>query len=71
MLLVSHRDGAFRPGELANPHIGKPSELEEVQETRVETLCIGEDVARNAVKALKEAHPYETPSYEVYRLEDF
>jgi hypothetical protein len=46
--------GQFRPGELANPHIGKPGELEEVQEARVETLCVGEDVARNAVKALKE-----------------
>jgi hypothetical protein len=28
-------------------------ELEEVQEASVETLCIGEDVVRKAVEALK------------------
>ncbi|KAK7429113.1 hypothetical protein QQZ08_004328 [Neonectria magnoliae] len=63
--------GQFRPGDSANPHIGKVGELEEVQEARVETVCVGEDVARNAVNALKSAHPYEEPSYSVYRLEDF
>lgn len=46
--------GQFRPGDMANPHIGKPGDLEEVQEARVEAVCFGEDVARNAVKALKE-----------------
>jgi hypothetical protein len=45
--------GQFRPGDTANPHIGTIGELEEVQEARVETLCVGEDVARAAVKALK------------------
>lgn len=46
--------GQFRPGDTASPYLGKSGEIEEVQEARVETLCIGEDVARNAVKALKE-----------------
>lgn len=46
--------GQFRPGASANPHIGKPGEVETVQEARVETLCVGESVARAAVKALKE-----------------
>jgi len=45
--------GQFRPGDTANPHIGTVGALEEVQEVRVETLCVGEDVARKAVKALK------------------
>ncbi|KAF7547471.1 hypothetical protein G7046_g8991 [Stylonectria norvegica] len=63
--------GQFRPGDAANPHIGKVGTLEEVQEARVETICVGETIARNAVKALKTAHPYEEPSYSVYRLEDF
>jgi len=45
--------GQFRPGAAANPHLGKPGELETVQEARVETLCVGEDVARKAVAALK------------------
>ncbi|RYP42044.1 hypothetical protein DL767_000556 [Monosporascus sp. MG133] len=63
--------GQFRPGDSANPHIGKVGELEEVQEARVETLCIGEDTVKRAVDALKKAHPYEEPAYEVYRLEDY
>ncbi|KAK0639061.1 GTP cyclohydrolase 1 type 2/Nif3 [Cercophora newfieldiana] len=63
--------GQFRPGDKANPHIGKAGELEFVQEARVETICVGEEVARKAVAALKSAHPYEEPSYGVYRMEDF
>lgn len=45
--------GQFRPGDAAKPNIGKVGELEEVQEARVETLCLGEDVVRKAVQALK------------------
>jgi hypothetical protein len=45
--------GQFRPGDGAKPNIGKVGELEEVQEAKVETLCLGEDVVRKAVKALK------------------
>ncbi|KAI1264748.1 GTP cyclohydrolase 1 type 2/Nif3 [Xylariaceae sp. FL1019] len=63
--------GQFRPGDAANPHIGKVGELEETPEVRVETLCLGEDTTRNAVAALKTAHPYEEPSYKVIKLEDF
>jgi hypothetical protein len=46
--------GQFRPGDKANPHIGRVGELKEVQEARVEALCIGADVVKEAVKALKE-----------------
>ncbi|KEZ38717.1 hypothetical protein SAPIO_CDS10743 [Scedosporium apiospermum] len=63
--------GQFRPGDAANPHLGKPGDLEKVEEARVETLCVGEDVARKAVEALKKAHPYEEPAYAVHRMEDF
>ena len=45
--------GQFRPGDTANPHIGSVGAVEEVQEARVETLCLGLDVARKAVEALK------------------
>lgn len=45
--------GQFRPGDTANPHIGSADALEEVKEARVETLCMGEDVAKKAVGALK------------------
>lgn len=42
-----------------------------MQEARVETICLGEAVARKAVEALKSANPYEEVAYEVYRMEDF
>ncbi|KAH9908554.1 GTP cyclohydrolase 1 type 2/Nif3 [Xylariomycetidae sp. FL2044] len=63
--------GQFRPGDAANPHIGAVGKLETTEEIQVETLCVGEDVARRAVVALKKAHPYEEPGYEVFKLEDF
>ncbi|KAL9587170.1 MAG: hypothetical protein Q9212_000443 [Teloschistes hypoglaucus] len=62
--------GQFRPGDAANPNLGSVGKLEEVREARVETLCVGEEVAKKAVEALKGAHPYEEPAYEVYRIED-
>ena len=51
---VSRGTGQFRPGANANPAIGSSGELESVEEVRVETICVGESVARAAVKALKE-----------------
>ncbi|KAJ9647209.1 hypothetical protein H2201_003363 [Coniosporium apollinis] len=63
--------GQFRPGKAANPNIGSSGKLEQVEEVRCETLCVGQEVAQKAVQALKSAHPYEEPAYEVYRLEDF
>ena len=45
--------GQFRPGDAAKPHIGQVGELEETPEVRVETICVGEDVVKQAVAALK------------------
>ncbi|KAK3372062.1 GTP cyclohydrolase 1 type 2/Nif3 [Podospora didyma] len=63
--------GQFRPGDAANPHIGKVGKLEKTPEVRVETLCSSAEVAKLAVEALKKAHPYEEPAYHVIKLEDF
>lgn len=46
--------GQFMPGDTAEPYIGTSGQLEVVPEVRVETLCFGEDVARDAVAALVE-----------------
>ncbi|KAF4502766.1 hypothetical protein FAGAP_991 [Fusarium agapanthi] len=46
--------GQFRPGDAANPAIGKVGELEETPEVRAETLIVGEETAQKAVAALKE-----------------
>jgi hypothetical protein len=51
---VSVGTSQFRPGENANPHIGTIGLLERLEEARVETLCVGDDVTRKVVAALKE-----------------
>lgn len=45
--------GQFRPGRSANPTVGAVGELEEVDEVRCETLCVGRDAVGKAVEALK------------------
>ncbi|KAK4666699.1 hypothetical protein QC763_302650 [Podospora pseudopauciseta] len=62
--------GQFKPGHGAKPYKGKVNVLAEEEEARVETLCVGKAVAKRAVEALKKAHPYEEPAYEVYKMED-
>lgn len=47
-------DAQFRPGKTANPHIGNVGELEVVEEARVEVSCFGKEIAREAVKALRQ-----------------
>ena len=43
----------FRPGDGANPHIGLIDALEKVEEARVETLCVGEDVVKKARRSFE------------------
>lgn len=60
--------GQFRPLAGAQPHLGQVSQLEKVPELKVELVCEAA-LIRAAVAALKAAHPYEEPAYEVWRLE--
>ncbi|KTF07285.1 hypothetical protein MGSAQ_001220, partial [marine sediment metagenome] len=52
------------------PHIGKQDSLETVDEWRVE-MVVDDAFITAAVIALKEAHPYETPAYDVIKVLDF
>lgn len=45
--------GQFRPGDAANPHLGTVGQLEHVPEVRVETPCVGKEVVKGAVEALR------------------
>ncbi|MBW7472377.1 YqfO family protein [Marinobacter sp. M216] len=60
--------GQFRPLEGSDPFLGKKGALEVVDEYKVELVC-DDSVVGEALKALKQAHPYEEPAYEVYRME--
>ncbi len=61
--------GQFRPLPGSSPFIGKPEELTRIEEYRVEMVCDDAHV-RQAVAALKQAHPYEQPSYDVLRIDE-
>ena len=61
--------GQFRPLDGSQPFIGQSGQVEQVQEWKVE-MVVADELIRPAVAALKRSHPYETPAYEVWRLED-
>ena len=61
--------GQFRPLSGSNPYLGQYQQLEVVQEYRVEMVCADEYI-REAVAALRAAHPYEEPALDVWRLAD-
>ncbi|MCU0119374.1 YqfO family protein [Pseudomonas sp. B2M1-30] len=62
--------GQFRPLDGSQPFIGQAGQVEWVEEWKVE-LVVCDELIREVVAALKASHPYETPAYEVWRLEDF
>lgn len=62
--------GQFRPLAGSDPFVGQQGAIERLAEYKVEMVCADESVGE-AVRALKLAHPYEEPAYDVYRLEVF
>ena len=61
--------GQFRPLEGSQPFIGQTGSVEQVAEYRVEMVCT-DDVVDAALTALREAHPYEEPAFDLWRLDD-
>ena len=61
--------GRFVPDLDANPHIGEPGKPQQVVEERIEINC-DQDIAKDVVAAIKEAHPYEEVALDIYRLLD-
>jgi hypothetical protein len=61
--------GTFYGGAGTSPAIGEPGREQRVSELRVETVVPAERIAE-VVAALKAAHPYEEPAYDVYELAD-
>ncbi|MFQ6035070.1 MAG: Nif3-like dinuclear metal center hexameric protein [Sedimentisphaerales bacterium] len=59
--------GTFLPLQGAKPAIGKKGELETVPEIRFETI-VPEEKLDEVIAAMKKAHPYETPAFDVFKL---
>lgn len=61
-------EGGFRPIEGANPTIGQVGTRETVAERRMEMIVGGEHLPA-VVAALRQAHPYEEPAFDLFKLE--
>jgi hypothetical protein len=61
--------GTFLGGEETAPVVGERGQEERVSELRLETVYPLEREAE-VVRALREAHPYEEPAFDLYPLAD-
>ena len=61
--------GTFLGGDETDPAVGERGREEHLPELRVETVVPAESLD-DAVAALRTAHPYEEPAYDVYLLLD-
>ncbi|KIW74077.1 hypothetical protein Z517_12487 [Fonsecaea pedrosoi CBS 271.37] len=68
---ISRGTGQFKPSAAANPHIGRPGQVEYVEEDRVEVVVVGTQRCKDAVRELRKAHPYEVVALFVAKCEDF
>lgn len=59
--------GQFRPLNGSNPYIGNKNTVQSVEEFRVEMVVKEESIVK-VIEALKNAHPYETPAFDVISL---
>jgi hypothetical protein len=59
--------GTFLPLAGADPTVGEVGEEEHVEELRLETV-FPEERQGEVVDALRRAHPYEEPAFDIYAL---
>ncbi len=64
---VGSGEGTFRPGQDAHPAIGTRGKVEVVAESRVE-MVLPRPRREAVIAALREAHPYEEPAFDVFEL---
>ena len=59
--------GTFLGGDETVPRVGQPGREERVREFRLETIFPAE-LHEHVVAAVRRAHPYEEPAFDVYEL---
>lgn len=64
---TSTGEGTFTPSEAADPAIGQPGVAARVVEARVEMVA-PRHLRASVVAAMREAHPYEEPAFDVLEL---
>jgi len=60
-------EGQFRPLPGSNPYLGDKNRIEKVEEYRIE-MVLEEILASKAITVLLQAHPYETPAYDLQEV---
>jgi hypothetical protein len=60
--------GQFRPLDGSTPHLGQLAVLERVAETKVE-MVLSDEVVPEVHRVMREVHPYETPAYQLWRVD--
>jgi hypothetical protein len=61
--------GQFEPAAGSRPFLGEHGRLERVDEFRVEMVC-PDDAIDAAIRALREAHPYEEPAFHFWKVNE-
>ncbi len=61
----SEGEGTFRGSENSSPVVGEKEKYERAKETRLEIVVDSWNLNK-AITALKKAHPYEEPAYDIY-----
>ncbi|WP_066963095.1 YqfO family protein [Microbulbifer sp. Q7] len=61
--------GQFRPLDGSQPFIGQQGAVEQVPEYRLETVCV-DAVVDAVLAAMRDAHPYEEPAFDLWKLDD-
>ena len=61
--------GQFRPLENSQPYLGQAGEIEIVDEYKVE-LVVKDKLIQKVISNMKQAHPYEEPAYDIWKLSD-
>jgi hypothetical protein len=61
--------GRSTPSESAKPYIGESGKLEQIEEEKIEVVC-DRDKAKEVIRLMKQAHPYEEPAFDITPLID-
>ena len=59
--------GTFLAGDETSPAVGQTGREQRVSELRLETV-FPEELQDEVIAALREAHPYEEPAFDIYPL---
>lgn len=63
----SSGQGTFFGTDSTNPRVGRRGRLERAPELRLEVVCYEHELVET-IAAMRQAHPYETPAFDVYKL---